>query len=129
MLFKYFIVGFLTVCIDYVFIFILYVIYDQNYVVAVIFGFLASNVFQFYSNFYFTFKLKKNSAFHERIILFWIAVIIGNTIGLLSVILFFNIFGNVFLAKTLSLPISFGYGYLVSKKIIYNEKFSIKRLL
>ena len=122
-LYKYLSVGILTVSIDYFSIYLFYSVIGINYIIAVTIGFLSSNFFQFYSNFYFTFQLNKDELMKVRIIIFWIAVLIGNLIALLVIIFFNNLFDNVFLSKTLSLPLSFIYGFLVSKKVIYNHKF------
>lgn len=122
-IFKYLLVGFLTVAIDYFFIVILFTILEINYMFAIAVGFLMSNIFQFYMNFFYTFNLKKNEFIVIKMIVFWIAVIIGNTLSFL-VIVFLKLFVvNLYIVKTLSLPLSFIYGYIVSNKIIYNDVF------
>lgn len=120
---KYLFVGIFTVAIDYLSILIIYSVLEINYMIAIIGGFLMSNVFQFYMNFFFTFNLKRNQMIVLKMVVFWIAVIIGNTLSFLFIILLNFFISNLFIIKTLSLPISFLYGYIVSNKIIYNDKF------
>lgn len=120
---KYLFVGVCTVAIDYLAIFIIYSVFEMNYMIAIVGGFLMSNVFQFYMNFFYTFNLKKNQMLVLKMIVFWIAVIIGNTLSFLFIILLKLFISNLFIIKTLSLPISFLYGYIVSNKIIYNKRF------
>lgn len=120
---KYLLVGVLTVGIDYLTIYITYSIFSLHYIIAVCFGFLMSNIFQFYMNFFYTFSLKKDSFMSLQIIVFCIAVGIGNAIAL-AIIMFLQIFiESLFLIKTLSLPFSFIYGYTISKTVIFNKSF------
>lgn len=120
---KYLLVGVLTVGIDYLSIYVTYNILSVHYILAICFGFLMSNIFQFYMNFFYTFNLVKDSLMKLRIIVFCIAVAIGNVLAL-AIIVFLQMFiENLFLVKTLSLPFSFIYGYTISKLIIYNQSF------
>ena len=120
---KYLIVGFSTVFIDYLSIFISYNLLSFNYIVSVCFGFLISNIFQFYMNFFYTFNLKKDNLMFLRIFIFWIVVLIGNALALIFIIILKVYITDLFIVKTLSLPLSFLYGYIASNKIIYNQNF------
>lgn len=120
---KYLLVGILTVAIDYITIFIIYSVFKIDYRIAVVGGFLTSNVFQFYMNFFYTFNLKRNEMLITKMIVFWIAVIIGNTLSFLFIVLLKSFITDLFIVKTLSLPLSFLYGYIVSNKVIYNNEF------
>jgi len=122
-LFKYLLVGATTIIIDYLFIYIAYSVFNINYIYAVIIGFFASNLFQFFTNFFYTFNLKKDDMFMLKMMVFWIAVIIGNGLALGLIVVLKSFINNLFLVKTLSLPLSFLYGYVVSNRVIYNEKF------
>lgn len=123
---KYLFVGICTVAIDYLAIFIIYSVFEINYMIAIVGGFLMSNVFQFYMNFFYTFNLKRNQLIVLKMIVFWIAVIIGNTLSFLLIVLLKLFINDLFIVKTLSLPLSFLYGYIVSNKVIYNNQFYSK---
>lgn len=125
LIYKYLVVGISTVLLDYSFVFLFYSILKIHYILSVLMGFIASNIFQFYINFFYTFKLEKNDNFYERALIFIIAVLIGNLIGLVSIVLIKFVIVNLYIAKTLSLPISFLYGYFVSKNFIYNKNFRL----
>jgi len=120
---KYLFVGLCTVVIDYLSIIAIYSIFEINYMIAIIGGFLMSNIFQFYMNFFYTFNLKRNQMLVLKMLVFWVAVVIGNTLSFLFIILLKLFINNLFIVKTLSLPLSFLYGYIVSNKIIYNSAF------
>jgi len=120
---KYLLVGVCTVGMDYLFIYITYSVFNINYIYAVIIGFFASNLFQFFTNFFYTFNLKKDDMFILKMMVFWIAVIIGNGLALGLIVVFKSFINNLFLVKTLSLPLSFLYGYVVSNRVIYNDRF------
>ena len=107
---KYLFVGICTVAIDYLAIFIIYSVFEINYMIAIVGGFLMSNVFQFYMNFFYTFNLKRNQLIVLKMIVFWIAVIIGNTLSFLLIVFLKLFINNLFIVKTLSLPLSFLYG-------------------
>ncbi len=123
---KYLFVGICTVAIDYLAIFIIYSVSEMNYMIAIVGGFLMSNVFQFYMNFFYTFNSNKNEMLVLKMIVFWIAVIIGNTLSFLLIVLLKLFINDLFIVKTLSLPLSFLYGYIVSNKVIYNNQFYSK---
>ncbi len=123
---KYLFVGICTVAIDYLAIFIIYSVSEMNYMIAIVGGFLMSNVFQFYMNFFYTFNSNKNEMLILKMIVFWIAVIIGNTLSFLLIVLLKLFINDLFIVKTLSLPLSFLYGYIVSNKVIYNNQFYSK---
>lgn len=120
---KYLFVGICTVAIDYLTIFISYNLLSLNYIISVCFGFLISNVFQFYVNFFYTFNLRKDNLMVIRISIFWLVVFIGNALSLLFIIILKVYITDLFIVKTLSLPLSFLYGYIASNKIIYNQYF------
>ncbi len=120
---KYLIVGILTVGIDYVTMYTLYQGFAMNYMIAVSFGFLLSNIFQFYMNFFYTFSIKEKKLLIIKMFVFWIAVIIGNSLALGLIVILKSYITNLLVVKTLSLPLSFLYGYFVSKHIIYNTDF------
>ncbi len=120
---KYLIVGILTVGIDYSTMYTLYRGLAVNYIIAVSFGFLLSNIFQFYMNFFYTFSIKEKKLLKIKMLIFWIAVIIGNSLALGLIVLLKSYITNLLVVKTLSLPLSFLYGYFVSKHIIYNTDF------
>jgi putative flippase GtrA len=122
-LFKYLLVGATTIIIDYLFIYITYSVFNINYIYAVIIGFFASNLFQFFTNFFYTFNLKKDDMFILKMMVFWIAVFIGNGLALGLIVVLKSFINNLFLVKTLSLPLSFLYGYVVSNRVIYNDRF------
>lgn len=122
---KYLLVGILTILIDYFFIFLTFSIFEINYMLSIVIGFLMSNIFQFYMNCFYTFNLKRNEMIVIKMIVFWVAVVIGNTMSFLFIIFLKIFIANVYIVKTLSLPLSFLYGYIVSNKIIYNDKFYI----
>lgn len=122
-IFKYLFVGICTVVIDYIIIFLIYSLLEINYIVAICSGFLASNVFQFYMNFFYTFSLKKDNLINLKMVVFWIAVAIGNGIAFLFIVGLKLFISDVFIVKTISLPLSFLYGYIVSRKVIYNPIF------
>jgi len=117
---KYLLVGFGTVTIDYCVIFIFYSIFHFYYVIAIIMGFIFANTFQFLSNFFFTFQLKKEEQIKKRAVVFIIVASIGSTLATLSVIFFESFIHSLYISKTLSLGVSFTYGFLASKFIIYN---------
>jgi putative flippase GtrA len=122
---KYLLVGFLTVAIDYLFIFIVFNIFEVNYMMAIAIGFLMSNIFQFYMNFFYTFNLKRADMIVIKMVVFWIAVVIGNTLSFLLIVFLKLFISDVYIVKTLSLPLSFLYGYIVSNRVIYNDEFYI----
>lgn len=122
---KYLLVGFLTVVIDYLFIFIVFNIFEVNYMMAIAIGFLMSNIFQFYMNFFYTFNLKRADMIVIKMVVFWIAVVIGNTLSFLLIVFLKLFISDVYIVKTLSLPLSFLYGYIVSNRVIYNDEFYI----
>ena len=120
---KYLIVGVLTVGIDYSTTFILYGALEVNYKIAVSSGFLLSNIFQFYMNFFYTFQVKEKHLLKVKMFIFWIAVLIGNSLALGFIIFLKHYIDSLLIVKTLSLPLSFLYGYFVSKEVIYNPEF------
>jgi putative flippase GtrA len=122
---KYLLVGFLTVAIDYLFIFIVFNIFEVNYMMAIAIGFLMSNIFQFYMNFFYTFNLTRADMIVIKMVIFWIAVVIGNTLSFLLIVFLKLFISDVYIVKTLSLPLSFLYGYIVSNRVIYNDEFYI----
>lgn len=117
---KYLLVGFGTVTIDYIVIYITYSIFHLYYVFCVIMGFVFANIFQFLSNFFFTFGLTKEEQIKKRAVVFVIVAGIGTTIATSSIIFFESFINSLYISKTLSLGVSFTYGFLASKFIIYN---------
>jgi len=119
---KYIFIGIITVIIDYFGIFIFYNLFNAYYVVAITMGFIFSNLFQFYANFYYTFSLSKDNNFFKRIIMYIISALIGISIGISTIILIKQYVSSLYLAKTLSLFVSFIYGYTASKYIVFKKK-------
>lgn len=122
---KYLLVGGLTVLIDYLTIYILYSIVEANYIIAIIFGFLFSNIFQFFSNFFYTFQLKKETQIKKRAIAYIISAVIGMTIGTLTIIALESVINSLYISKGLSLIVSFAYGFFASKYIVYNKNLKL----
>ena len=120
---KYIVVGVSTIAIDYSMIFLVYSILNMNYILAIVTGFLLSSLFQFYANFFYTFSLLKNDDYYFRIILFCISAFVAIILGTGTVILLETYFHSLYLSKTLSLSVSFLYGYTASKYIIFNKNF------
>lgn len=122
---KYLFVGICTVAIDYLAIFIIYSVFEMNYMIAIVGGFLMSNVFQFYMNFFYTFSLKKYDQLKQRIIMYIISSSIGMLLGTLSVIGLKYFIDSLYICKTLSLLVSFLYGFIASKYIVFNNKVNL----
>lgn len=125
-LFKYIFIGVLTVGLDYFMIFLTYSVLNMNYILAIIFGFIVSNLFQFYANFFYTFSLDKDSGYYQRIILFIISACIGIVLGTSAIIFFEKYINSLYISKTLSLIVSFLYGYTASKYIVFNKNIKVK---
>lgn len=119
---KYIGVGIVTVLLDYIIIFLFFNILKTHYIVSVLMGFIASNIFQFYINFFYTFKLEKNDLFRKRMLMYLVSSMIGMVIGTTTIIFFESFFHSLYLSKTLSLFISFIYGFTASKYIVFNSK-------
>jgi putative flippase GtrA len=122
---KYLFVGICTVAIDYLAIFIIYSVSEMNYMIAIVGGFLMSNIFQFYMNFFYTFSLKKDDQLKQRIIMYIISSSIGMLLGTLSVISLKYFIDSLYICKTLSLLVSFLYGFIASKYIVFNNKVNL----
>ncbi len=126
LIYKYLIIGIITVGLDYGMIFLIYTILNMNYILAIVLGFLFSNLFQFYANFFYTFSLAKNDDYYRRMILFCISASIGIVLGTATVIFLENYIQSLYISKTLSLVISFLYGYTASKYIVFNKNFKVR---
>jgi len=120
---KYLFVGFTTIFIDYITIFFAYKIFNFNELISILLGFLFSNIFQFYTNFFWTFNLKNHEYIYSMMASFVIVVIIGNCIVAYIILAIDDMISNLLISKTISLPISFIYGFTMSNYLIYNEKF------
>lgn len=125
-IYKYLIIGIITVGLDYCMIYLIYTVMNMNYILAIVSGFLVSNLFQFYANFFYTFSLVKNDDYYRRIILFCISACIGIFIGTFSVIFLEQYIESLYISKTISLFISFAYGYTASKYVVFNKNFKVK---
>lgn len=125
---KYILMGLFTIGIDYIMIYIIYSIFEMNYILAIMMGFLVSSIFQFYANFFYTFSLEKKDDYYWRIILFCISASLAIIIGTTTVVFFNSFVQSLYISKTLSLFISFLYGYSASKYVIFNKKFSLKNV-
>lgn len=125
-IYKYLIIGIITVGLDYSMIYLIYTVLSMNYILAIVLGFLVSNLFQFYANFFYTFSLVKNDDYYRRMILFCISACIGIFIGTFSVILLEQYIESLYISKTISLFISFAYGYTASKYVVFNKNFKVK---
>ena len=119
--FKYLLVGIGTVLIDYAAIYISYSLLSLNYIIAIVLGFIFANIFQFFSNFFFTFELKKEEQIKKRALVFFIVILIGTALSTFTIILLETFIHSLYVSKTLSLIVSFTYGFFASKYIIYNE--------
>lgn len=122
LLIKYIFVGIMTVLLDYSIIFVFYTILKKNYIISVIMGFTASNIFQFYINFFYTFRLEKTDLFHKRVLMYIVSSALGMLIGTSTIILLESFFHSLYISKTLSLFVSFLYGFTSSKYIVFNSK-------
>jgi len=120
---KYLLVGFLTVAIDYSVIYLFYSILNLYYVFAIVLGFFVSNVFQFLSNFFFTFQLKKDAQMKRRAIAYVISSTFGMILGTLVIIGLESFIQSLYISKAISLIVSFAYGFFASKYIVYNFNF------
>lgn len=118
---RYIIVGAFTVAVDYSVLYICYSILSLHYLVSVIMGFIFSGFFQFFVNFKYTFRLERNDRFWTRIVLFFVSASIGMFLATTSVIFFQTMIDSLYISKTLSLVISFAYGWTVSKYVIYKK--------
>ncbi|GHZ20406.1 hypothetical protein VCSRO123_1998 [Vibrio cholerae] len=118
---RYIIVGAFTVAVDYFVLYLCYSILSLHYVVSVIIGFIFSGVFQFFVNFKYTFRLEKNDRFWTRSVLFFVSASIGMFLATISVIILQFFIDSLYISKTLSLVISFAYGWTVSKYVIYKK--------
>lgn len=125
-IYKYLFIGIITVGLDYSMIYLIYTMFNMNYILAIVLGFLVSNLFQFYANFFYTFSLVKNDDYYRRMILFCISACIGIFIGTFSVILLEQYIESLYISKTISLFISFAYGYTASKYVVFNKNFKVK---
>lgn len=125
---KYVVFGFITVFIDYGIIFISYSVFEINYIVAILLGFIFAATFQFFSNFFYTFNLRKNNELLKRMSAFLLFTIIGITIGTSAIIYFETLFHSLYLSKTLSLFITFFYSFLISKYIVFNKNIKFNAL-
>ena len=125
-IYKYLIIGIITVGLDYSMIYLIYTVLSMNYILAIVLGFLVSNLFQFYANFFYTFSLVKDDNYYKRMILFCISACIGIFIGTFSVILLEQYIESLYISKTISLFISFVYGYTASKYVVFNKNFKVK---
>ncbi len=119
---KYLLVGIGTVLIDYAAIYVSYSVLYLNYIIAVIMGFVFANIFQFFSNFFFTFNLKKEEQIKKRALVFLVVILIGTALSTLAIIILESFIHSLYISKTLSLIVSFTYGFFTSKYIIYNNK-------
>jgi putative flippase GtrA len=126
LIYKYLIIGIITVGLDYSMIFLIYTILNMNYILAIVLGFLFSNLFQFYANFFYTFALAKDDDYYRRMILFCISACIGIALGTVTIIFFESYIQSLYISKTLSLFVSFLYGYTASKYIVFNKNFKVK---
>lgn len=125
-IYKYLLIGIITVGLDYSMIYLIYTILNMNYILAIVSGFLISNLFQFYANFFYTFSLVKNDDYYRRMILFCISACIGIFLGTFSVIFLEIYINSLYISKTISLFISFAYGYTASKYVVFNKNFKVK---
>lgn len=125
-IYKYLVIGVITVGLDYSMIYLIYTMFNMNYILAIVLGFLVSNLFQFYANFFYTFSLVKNDDYYRRMILFCISACIGIFIGTFSVIFLEQYIESLYISKTISLFISFAYGYTASKYVVFNKNFKVK---
>ena len=126
-MFKYIIVGILTVIIDYSVLYLFYTVLNIYYITAILLGFLFSNLFQFYMNFFYTFELEKNDIFYQRMIMYTISAIIGILLGTATIVFFESYFHSLYLSKTLSLFVNFAYGFLASKYIVFNTNIRLRK--
>lgn len=122
LLYKYIAVGIATVLLDYTIIFLFFNILKTHYIVSVLMGFVASNIFQFYINFFYTFRLEKNDLFRKRVLMYIISSAIGMLIGTSTIIFLESFLHSLYISKTLSLFVSFIYGFIASKYIVFNSK-------
>lgn len=120
-IYKYLIIGIITVGLDYSMIYLIYTVLSMNYILAICFGLSFAGIFQFFANFHYTFKLKNKNEYKKRAIVYFIAIIIGLFLSTLVVIILENYINSLYLSKTFSLFINFIYGYTVSKYIIFNK--------
>ena len=125
-IYKYLLIGIITVGLDYSMIYLIYTILNMNYILAIVSGFLISNLFQFYANFFYTFSLVKDDDYYKRMILFCISACIGILIGTFTVIFLEKYILSLYISKTISLFISFAYGYTASKYVVFNKNFKVK---
>lgn len=119
-IYKYLLIGIITVILDYGMIFLIYSLFKLNYVFAIFMGLFFAGIFQFFANFHYTFNLKNKSEYKKRVLVYVIAIIIGGFLSTLVVVVLENFINSLYLSKTLSLIVNFIYGYTVSKYIIFN---------
>lgn len=118
---RYIIVGAFTVAVDYSVLFLCYSVLSLHYLVSVIMGFIFSGFFQFFVNFKYTFRLEKSDRFWTRIVLFFVSASIGMFLSTATVVFFQAMINSLYISKTLSLVVSFAYGWTVSKYVIYRK--------
>lgn len=118
---KYLAVGIGTIALDFFTIFICYTVFEVYYITSIVLGFIVSNIFQFYANFFFTFELKKELALKKRAVMYVISIFIAMGLGTVTIILLENFINNLYISKAISLIVNFLYGFFASKYVVFNK--------
>ena len=124
---KYTLIGLVTVLIDLSVLYLSHDILHIDYIFSILLGFVAANIFQFYTNFYYTFSLTKDNNMQARVLVYILLVLFGVSIFTFIIIWLKSIFTSLYIAKFISLFLNYIYGFTVSKYIIYNKNLFTKR--
>jgi putative flippase GtrA len=118
---RYALIGIVTVAIDYLGLFTAYTLLHLHYAVAAFAGLFLAGVFQFYANFHFTFRVPPTQKKRNMMLRYVMAVLAGMALSLAVIVLLMKVIPSFYVAKTLSLIVSFLYGFTVSKYYIYRH--------
>lgn len=120
LLYKYFLVGLMTVIIDYAILYFTFSILLVGEFISVTTAYLISGIFNFYFQKNFTFK--SNGKYKSEILKFiavaWLSYIF--TILMIRLLTSYDI--NIYFAKLVTIFIVFMMVYIISNRLIYKQR-------
>lgn len=116
--FRYGIIGILSVCVDFLFLFIFFDIFNFPQSLAVSIGFIISAIFNFLMHKNYTFKTNSNNIINE-IVKYILLITVSYFITLFLIIYLVDIGLNLYFSKLCTICIVYIYGYVFGKYFVF----------
>jgi putative flippase GtrA len=119
--FRYGLVGFYSLLLDYILLYLLFSVYAISQDIAITIAFFGSSIFNFLMHKAYTFNNKDNNIYMQLLKYILLLVISYSiTIYTINVLIAYGL--NIFTAKLITVCIVYIYGYTISQVFIFKKR-------